>query len=189
MYAMLFMVGLPGQFFFGVASMTLSAVATTYLFGLAYFAATGTYFFYDSYVPIAIFLGMHLLFTDPSTSPKTELGRLAFGVLYGLSSIALYQWLGWLELPTFYDKLLQVPVLNLSIRFLDRPGPIGLAFPARPGAVRASAHPSPAPCRVSVTVGGRLRRHERRAGRRRSPSWTMAAVLGERLPGRTHARL
>ena len=133
MYAMLFMVGLPGQFFFGVASMTLSAVATTYLFGLAYFAATGTYFFYDSYVPIAIFLGMHLLFTDPSTSPKTELGRLAFGVLYGLSSIALYQWLGWLELPTFYDKLLQVPVLNLSIRFLDRLARSDWLSPLDPG--------------------------------------------------------
>ena len=79
MYLMLFLVGLPGQFFFGVASMTLSAVLTTYLFGLLYFAATGTYFFYDSYVPIAVFLGMHLLFTDPSTSPRTELGRVIFG--------------------------------------------------------------------------------------------------------------
>jgi hypothetical protein len=120
MYLMLFLVGLPGQFFFGVASMTLSAVVTTYLFGLAYFAVTGTYFFYDSYIPIAVFLGMHLLFTDPSTSPRTELGRVIFGVLYGLSACALYQLLGALGVPTFYDKLLQVPVLNLSARALDR---------------------------------------------------------------------
>ena len=120
MYLMLFLVGLPGQFFFGVTSMTLSAVVTTYLFGLAYFAVTGTYFFYDSYVPISVFLGMHLLFTDPSTSPRTELGRVIFGVLYGLSSVALYQILGAAGVPTFYDKLLQVPVLNLSVRLLDR---------------------------------------------------------------------
>jgi hypothetical protein len=120
MYLVLFLVGLPGQFFFGVASMTLSAVATTYLFGLAYFAVTGTYFFYDSYVPIAVFLGMHLLFTDPSTSPRTELGRVIFGVLYGLSACALYQLLEALGMPTFYDKLLQVPALNLSVRALDR---------------------------------------------------------------------
>jgi hypothetical protein len=120
MYLLIFLVGLPGQFLFGVASMTLSAVLTTYFFGLAYFAVTGTYFFYDSYVPISVFLGMHLLFTDPSTSPRTELGRALFGVLYGLSAVALYQLLGAAGVPTFYDKLLQVPILNLSVRLLDR---------------------------------------------------------------------
>ena len=120
MYSMLFLIGLPGQYFFGVTSMTMSAVVTTYLFGLLYHAATGIYFFYDSYIPIAVFLGMHLLFTDPSTSPRTELGRVIFGVLYGLSTLALYALLGHMGLPTFYDKLLQVPVLNLSITLIDR---------------------------------------------------------------------
>jgi hypothetical protein len=71
-YLMLFLVALPGQFLFGVTSMTMSAVVVTYLFGLAYFAVTGVYFFFDSYIPIAVFLGMHLLFNDPSTSPRTE---------------------------------------------------------------------------------------------------------------------
>jgi hypothetical protein len=120
MYLMLFLIGLPGQFFFGVTSMTMSAVATTYVFGLFYYAATGVYFFYDSYIPIAVFLGMHLLFTDPSTSPRTELGRVIFGALYGLSTVVLYQLLGSLGMPTFYDKLLQVPILNLSIKAIDR---------------------------------------------------------------------
>jgi hypothetical protein len=120
MYLMLFIIGLPGQFFFGVTTMTMSAVVTTYLFGLFYFAATGIYFFYDSYIPIAVFLGMHLLFTDPSTSPRTELGRVIFGALYGLSTVALYQLLGSAGMPTFYDKLLQVPFLNLSIKGIDR---------------------------------------------------------------------
>ena len=119
-YLVLFLVGLPGQYFFGVTSMTLPAVAVTYVFGLLYFAATGIYFFYDSYVPIAVFLGMHLLFTDPSTAPRTEAGRIMFGVLYGLSTVALYAFLGRAGVPTFYDKLLQVPVLNLSIQLLDR---------------------------------------------------------------------
>jgi hypothetical protein len=116
----LFLIGLPGQFLFGVTSMTMSAVVATYLFGVLYYAATGIYFFYDSYIPIAVFLGMHLLFTDPSTSPRTELGRVMFGVLYGLSTIALYQLLGTAGMPTFYDKLLQVPFLNLSIKLIDR---------------------------------------------------------------------
>jgi hypothetical protein len=78
------------------------------------------YFFYDSYIPIAVFLGMHLLFTDPSTSPRTELGRLIFGALYGASTLVLYQVLGTMGLPTFFDKLLQVPLLNLSIKSIDR---------------------------------------------------------------------
>ena len=64
--------------------MTMSAVVTVMLFNLAYMWIFGTYFFIDAYVPAAVFLGMHLLFTDPSTSPRTELGRIMFGVLYGL---------------------------------------------------------------------------------------------------------
>jgi hypothetical protein len=119
-YLVLFLIGLPGQFFFGVTSMTMAAVVTTYLFSLIYLAVTGTYFFYDSYIPIAVFLGMHLLFTDPSTSPRTELGRIIFGALYGLSTVGLYALLGSMGLPTFYDKLLQVPILNLSIMLIDR---------------------------------------------------------------------
>lgn len=119
-YLMLFLIGLPGQFLFGVTSMTMSAVVTTYLFGLLYFAATGTYFFIDSYIPIAVFLGMHLLFTDPSTSPRTELGRIMFGMMYGLGNVALYALLGRAGLPTFYDKLLPVPIMNVSIKLIDR---------------------------------------------------------------------
>jgi hypothetical protein len=135
MYVMLFFIGLPGQFLFGVTTMTMSAVVTTYLFGLAYFAATGIYFFYDSYIPISVFLGMHLLFTDPSTAPRTEMGRIIFGVLYGLSTIALYQLLGSAGLPTFYDKLLQVPLLNLSIKWIDHVARSRLVQPFDPAAL------------------------------------------------------
>jgi hypothetical protein len=120
MYLVLFLLGLPGQFLFGVTTMTMSAVVSTYLFGRLYFAATGIYFFYDSYIPISAFLGMHLLFNDPATSPRTELGRIIYGALYGLSAVGLYQLLGSAGMPTFYDKLLQVPLLNLSAKWIDR---------------------------------------------------------------------
>ena len=100
--------------------MTMSAVVTTYLFGLGYFALTGVYYFYDAYVPIAVFLGIHFLFTDPSTAPRTERGRIMFGVLYGLGIVMLYGLLGDAGLPTFYDKLLLVPVLQSRDRS-DRP--------------------------------------------------------------------
>ena len=111
----IFLIALPGQLLFGVAPMTMAAAVTLFALSAAYRAATGTYFFVDSHIPAAVFLGMNLLFTDPSTSPRTELGRLAFGVLYGLGVAALYAGLGALGAPTFYDKLLAVPLLNLTV--------------------------------------------------------------------------
>jgi hypothetical protein len=141
MYLFLFLVALPGQLLFGVTTMTMSAVVTTYLFGLAYYGATGTFYFFDSYIPIAVFLGMHLLFTDPSTAPRTELGRMIFGALYGLSTIALYDLLGAAGLPTFYDKLLQVPLLNLLIKAIDRGGRVGPLRRLDPAAIGRSLSP------------------------------------------------
>ncbi len=120
MYLWIFLVALPGQYLFGVTSMTLAAVAATWLFGLAWFTATGVYYFYDAYIPVAVFLGMHLLFTDPSTAPRTAAGRLLFGALYGAGVVAGYALLAGAGLPTFYDKLLPVPLLNLSAGLLDR---------------------------------------------------------------------
>lgn len=131
-YLLLFAVGLPAGYLFGVTLMTMSAVVTTYLFGLVYFASSGIYFFYDSYIPVAVFLGMHLLFNDPATSPRTGPGRILYGVLYGLSAVVLYQALGSAGLPTFYDKLLAVPLLNLSARALDH---VGRRVPRAPGIV------------------------------------------------------
>jgi hypothetical protein len=134
-YLFLFLVALPGQLLFGVTTMTMAAVVTTYGWGLLYFVWTGTYYFYDSYIPIAVFLGMHLLFTDPSTSPRTDGGRVIFGGLYGLSTVALYAVLGHAGLPAFYDKLLQVPLMNLLVRALDRvtrqDGPLSAIDPGR----------------------------------------------------------
>lgn len=80
------------------------AALTAFLFGLAYFGTFGTYYFVDAFVPAAVFLGRHLLFTDPSTSPRTELGRVLFGVLYCLGVVAPLGLLGWLGALTFYDK-------------------------------------------------------------------------------------
>jgi hypothetical protein len=119
-YLFLFLVSLPGQFRFGITTMSLAAVVTAYGVGLAYFAATGTYLFIDSHIPIAVFLGMLLLITDPATAPRTELGRIIFGAMYGASTVGLYALLDSMGAPTFYDKLLQVPILNLSVQMIDR---------------------------------------------------------------------
>ena len=91
------------------------------LFGLSalYSALTGVPYFLDSEIPAAVFLGLHLLVTDPSTSPRTPLGKSLFGGLYGLGVFGLYALLGAVGAPTFYDKLLCVPLLNLSVQAID----------------------------------------------------------------------
>ena len=104
-------------------SITLvAASAATVLFGLSalYTTTTGVPYFIDSEIPTAVFLGLHLLVTDPSTSPRTPMGKTVFGILYGATVFGLYAVLGGLGVPTFYDKLLSVPLLNLSVRAIDR---------------------------------------------------------------------
>jgi Flp pilus assembly protein TadD len=141
MYLVIFLVSLPGQVLFGVSSMTIAAVVTSYaLIALDVFV-TGMHVFESPTIPIAVFLGMHLLFTDPSTSPRTELGRIVFGVLYGASVFGLYIVLERLGVPTFYDKLLPVPILNLMVRAIDRAATSDLLKRFDPAAVGAAASP------------------------------------------------
>lgn len=118
-FVAVFLVTLPAQILFGVATMTIASATTAYLWSLVYYAATGTFFFRDAFIPIAVFLGMHLLFTDPATSPRTEQGRVMYGVGYAVLTIALAALLERFGAPTFYDKLLPIPVLNLMARRFD----------------------------------------------------------------------
>ena len=119
-YLFLFLAGLVVMYCFEIT--LVAGVAAMMLFGLssAYATATGVPYFIDSEIPTAVFLGLHLLVTDPSTSPRTQLGKILFGMLYGLGVFVLYALLGSLGVPTFYDKLLSVPLLNLSVRWIDR---------------------------------------------------------------------
>lgn len=119
-YLVLFSVGLVVMYFFAITPVTAGAAATLFAASALYFAITGVPYFVDSEIPTAVFLGLHLLVTDPSTSPRTPFGRLIFGVLYGLGVFVLYSLLGALGLPTFYDKLLCVPLLNLAVPAIDR---------------------------------------------------------------------
>lgn len=119
MYLWIFAVGLIVQTLFGITLITASAAVTLVLLNLAYTAATGVYYFLDSTIPVAVFLGMHLLITDPATSPRSELGKALFGAGYALGVFALYSILGWFGAPTFFDKLLAVPLLNLAVIAID----------------------------------------------------------------------
>lgn len=119
-YTYLFLGGLVVMYFFSITLVSASAAAV--LFGLSalYYSLTGVPYFLDSEIPTAVFLGLHLLVTDPSTTPRTPPGKLIFGILYGLGVFALYSILSAFGAPTFYDKLLCVPLLNLSVQWIDR---------------------------------------------------------------------
>jgi len=119
-YAEIFILGLIVQFLFGVTLVTLATVISLFLLGFIYYQLTGVYFFYTSDIPIAVFLGLHLLVTDPATSPKTNFGKFLFGLFYGLTVMVLFEVLEYFGAPTFYDKLLSIPILNLSIILLDK---------------------------------------------------------------------
>jgi len=119
-YIEIFLIGLIVQAFFRVTLVTLSAAIALCVLNLAFTYSTGVYWFIDSNIPVSVFLGLHLLVTDPATSPRSTLGKILFGGLYGAGVFAMYGILGHFDVPRFYDKLLCVPVLNLTVRALDR---------------------------------------------------------------------
>jgi hypothetical protein len=138
----IFVLGLIVQALFSVTLVTLFAAAALYLLNIAYTHTTGVYHFVDSNIPIATFVGLHLLVTDPATSPRNNVAKAMFGTLYGSLVFAMYGLLSWFGAPTFYDKLLCVPALNLLVQALDRWGAAILVrlrsvFSASAGSLRA----------------------------------------------------
>ena len=119
-YTFLFLIGLVVMYFFSITLVAGMAAISLFVLSTLYSTFAGVPYFLDSEIPAAVFLGLHLLVTDPSTSPRTALGKLIFGVFYGCGVFVLYTLLGALGAPTFYDKLLCVPILNLSVIAIDK---------------------------------------------------------------------
>lgn len=120
LYTVIFLTGLVVQYFFFVTLMTFSAVVALVLVNFIFFHATGVYFFFNTNISTAVFLSAHLLMTDPATTPRSSIGKIAFGGLFGLGVCATYWGLEALGLPNISQKLLVVPFLNLLAPLLDR---------------------------------------------------------------------
>lgn len=127
LFTEIFLCGLVVQYFFSVTLLTFSAVAALGLLSLAYTKVTGVYLFFDANIPVAVFLGAHLLMTDPATTPRRSLGKIIFGSLYGAGVFGAVFVLNAFGAPGFYDKLVVVPVLNLMVPWLDRLAGWGVA--------------------------------------------------------------
>ena len=121
-YLYIFFVGLIVQALFRVTLVTLTAALALFVLNTSYTTLTGSYWFLDAGIPIAVFLGLHLLVTDPVTSPRNNIGRCLFGLLYGVLVFGVYGVLELMGQPSFYDKLLCVPLLNVLVISLDRLG-------------------------------------------------------------------
>jgi TPR repeat protein len=131
-FVFLFCLGMVVQHFFQVTLMTFAAALAMVATNVVYTEVTGVYLFGSSNLPAAAFLGLHLLMTDPSTSPRSYVGRTLFGLGYGFGYVVAYQVLGWLGAPELYAKLYPVPILNCCVQWLDR-----LAGRGLPGRVEA----------------------------------------------------
>lgn len=129
-YENIFLMGLIVLSFVPSVLVTVSATLTLLGLGGIYLQVTGIWRFVDTGIPIAVWLGMTLLATDPASTPRKGLGKVLFGILYGASVFVIYGILRGLERPagpgdpglhvSYFDKLLFLPILNLSVRWIDR---------------------------------------------------------------------
>jgi TPR repeat protein len=139
LYTVIFLSSLVVQYFFSVTLLTLSAVVALILVNFIFFQATGVYFFFETNISTPVFLALHLLMTDPATTPRSSIGKIVFGALFGIGVCVTYWGLEALALPNIYQKLLIVPFLNLLTPLLDRL--TGMSLLGKFGRWEASAGP------------------------------------------------
>jgi len=119
-FVVLFVLGLVVQYCFAVTLMTFAAALAMIVSNLAYIEITGVYLFASTNLPAAAFLGLLLLMTDPSTSPRSNVGRTLFGLGYGFGYVLMFELLGRIGAPELFAKLYPVPILNCTVQMLDR---------------------------------------------------------------------
>ncbi len=119
-YLFVFVVSLPAIFISRSTTVTLSAAIAVYGLSSLVLKLTGTYFFVDSTIPIAVFVALHLLVIDPPTLPRADFGRVVFGAAYGASVFALHGLLARWGAPVCFAPLLPIPLLNFAAPAIDR---------------------------------------------------------------------
>jgi hypothetical protein len=68
------------------------------------------------------FIGLTLLMTDPATSPRTNLGRAAFGALFGALFVVIQVsiFYGFGTNYVYFAKIFAAPLANLAVPWIDR---------------------------------------------------------------------
>ena len=149
-FEVIFLLGLVVQLLYLTTLVTLGALASQVLMFHAASAIWGAAIS-PRPLEVSVFLGLTLLVTDPSTSPRTPVGKLLFGVAYGAGTFLLLIGLRWLQQPSFVDKIWMVPIVNLLVPAFDRIGAAagGWICPPNPNAGVA-----PRPIRLARRLWG-----------------------------------
>ncbi len=114
MLEVIFLLALLPQVRIPIVLVSVSALFTTYAL-----AGSHTLLLPGPFWP-AVFLALVLLATDPATIPKTGGGRVLFGVLLGLVTVAVSSTLEYNGMSDFYGKVLAIPVANYFVTHFDR---------------------------------------------------------------------
>lgn len=120
-YEVVFLVGLVVQLLFLVTWVSFGAVLSLtalYLLAQSLFGITLGPTPFDP----SVFLGLTLLVTDPATSPPNKPGKFLFGIAYGSLVFFICIGLRAIQMPSYFDKIFPVPILNLLVPQFERWG-------------------------------------------------------------------
>ena len=120
-FEFMFIFGLLVQLFFSTTLITFGAVLAFSIIYYGSILALGQPLLFFIF-HINVFLGLNLLATDPATSPRSSGGKLLFGLTWGTAIWLCYILLVWLEVPSYFDKILTVPLVNLMVPLFERAG-------------------------------------------------------------------
>ena len=120
-YEVVFLLGLVVQCLFATTLVTLGAATSLCLLFVGAAMILGRPIFLVS-IDLSVLLGITLLVTDPSTSPRSQVGKFLFGLIYGVGIFFTHIGLRYINQPGYFDKILMVPVVNLLTPMLDRAG-------------------------------------------------------------------
>ena len=129
-FEIMFVFGILLQVFFATTLVTFGAVLALALIHYGGVLLLGAWPLFNIF-HISVFLGLNLLATDPATSPRSPVGKLLFGLTWGVAIWCCYVGLRLLELPPYYDKILTVPLVNLLVPLFERAGralPVSFRF-------------------------------------------------------------
>ena len=129
-YWTIFGAGFLAQFFVPIAWVTMAGTLSYLALDSIYYQIFSSYQFIDTAIPPAVFLGLNLLITDPRTIPKKRFGQISYGIAYACLSFACFSLLKIMVEPaqgstpafnpSFLDKALAIPILNLSVPLINR---------------------------------------------------------------------
>lgn len=113
-------VGLISQSLGRVIFVSAGTLMTLFSLSVLSIGLTGMPLMNHPWIDPSVFVGITLLVTDPSTTPKRWPAQLVAGGLYAVALLGFYGLLSALQEPGYFAKVLAVPLVNLTAPYFDR---------------------------------------------------------------------